>query len=177
MSMRTLPFILVVAIGCNAAPETRRTEAAATYEPGSGKLTRLDVDTDKNGRIDSFSYWDGPRLLRIEIDKDEDGRVERWEYYDEKNKLTKVGAPSRPDGVEDMWDYPDAGGLLSRAEHDENRDGVIDKRYTFASPPGRPDRRVMVRAELDLDASGRPGVRLHYRFDGSLLRSERLRKR
>ena len=178
MSIRTVPFVLVMAIGaCSERPDPRRTtEASAKYDPGTGKLTRLDVDTDKNGRIESFSYWDGPRLLRIEIDKNEDGRVERWEYYDEKNKLAKVGGPSRPDGVEDMWDVPDAEGLLSRVELDENRDGAIDKRYTFASPPRRPELRVMVMAELDIDASGRPGVRLHYRFDGSLRRTERLRK-
>lgn len=182
--MRIEVLVLALAIaGCSPPPDPRRTnfeirgkEAIAKYDPKSGKLKKLDVDTDKNGRMESFSYWDGPRLLLIEVDKNEDGRIERWEHYDEHNKLVKVGGASGSGGVEDMWDFPDAAGLLAKVEHDENHDGVVDKRYLYASPPGRPDLRVIVVAELNIDANGQPGQRVHYRFDGTHERTEDLRK-
>lgn len=49
------------------------------YDPSTGRLQRLRLDSDQNGTVDTVSYMDGTRLIRIEIDKDEDGRVERWE--------------------------------------------------------------------------------------------------
>lgn len=82
-----LVWVLAVA-GCSAPPDPRRTNfevrregVYAKYDPKTGRLAKLDVDTNKNGKIDTFSYRDGTTLHRIEIDQDEDGKIDRWENY------------------------------------------------------------------------------------------------
>jgi hypothetical protein len=169
---------------CSAPPDLRRTnfeirtkETVAKYDPETGRLKRVDVDQDKNGRIETFSYWDATRLIRIETDRDEDGKIDRWEHYDAQNRMTRVGSSSRDDAVEDTWSYPDALGQLLRVETDIDRDGVVDKRELFVPKPGAPDGRVLHTVELELDKAGEPGRRLYYRADGSFEKTEVLRER
>jgi hypothetical protein len=167
---------------CNAPPDIRRTnfeirgkEGVAKYDPKTGKLTKLDFDQNKNGRMDSFSYMDGTRMIRIEMDQDEDGKIDKWEYYDANNKIEKVGSSSRDDEVQDTFAYPDAEGFLARVEFDTDRDGAIDKRELFVPRPTNPKERVISIMEYEFDKTGQPGRRLYYRPDGSFDRSEKLR--
>ena len=37
------------------------------YDPATGRLQQLRLDSDKNGAVDTVSYMDGTRLIRIEI--------------------------------------------------------------------------------------------------------------
>lgn len=173
---------LTVVAGCAPAPDPRRTnfeirgkDGIAKYDPKSGRLSRIDIDHDKDGRIETFSYWDGSRILRIEIDADNDGRIERWEHYDEANRLERVGSSSNDDGIEDTWTYPGDRGQLTRVETDTDRDGAIDKRVVFAANPASTDARVVSVVDLEIDASGSVGRRLHYAPDGTFLRAEVLR--
>lgn len=146
------------------------------YDDKTGRLKRIDVDQNKNGRIDTFGYWDGTRLIRIEIDADEDGRVERWEHHGDGNKLQSVGTSSKGDGVEDTWSYPDAAGLLLKVEIDTDRDGAVDKRDSYAASPDAADGRVLAVVELGLDKTGQPARRLYYRPDGAFDRTETPRR-
>ena len=173
---------LLACVACSEPPDPRRTnfeirgkDVVAKYDPKTGRLQRIDGDTNKNGRIESFSYWDATRLIRVEIDRDEDGKIDRWEHYDEHKKLVRVGSSSRDDGTEDTWAYPDEGGFLARVETDADRDGLIDKREFFAAKPASPENRVLTSVELEFDKAGKPGRRLYYRTDGSFERSEVLR--
>jgi hypothetical protein len=178
----SLSLVALVAVACNAPPDPRRTnfeirakEGVAKYDPKSGKLQRFDADLNKNGKMETFSYWDGARVIRIEIDKDEDGKIDRWEHYNTQNKVERVGSSSKDDEVEDTWTYPDERGFLARVESDTNRDGLIDKREIFVPREGAPDGRVLSVVELDIDRSGNPARRLHYRPDGSFEKSEVIR--
>jgi hypothetical protein len=169
-------------VGCSAPPDPRRTnfeirgkEGVAKYDPKTGRLKRVDADINKNGRIETFSYWDATRIIRVEVDRDEDGKIDRWEHYDANNKMTRVGSSSRDDQVEDTWTYPDAIGFLGRVEADLDRDGAIDKREIYVPRPGAPEGRVLSMLELDLDKSGQPGRRLYYRADGSFEKAEAVR--
>jgi hypothetical protein len=169
-------------VSCNAPPDPRRTnfevrgkEGVAKFDPKTGRLQKMDYDANKNGRMDSFSYWDGSRVIRIEMDQDEDGKLDRWEYYDEHNKIEKVGSSSKDDEVQDTFAYPDAGGFLARVETDADRNGAVDKREFFVPRPGAPNERVLSIVEYEFDTTGRPGRRLYYRPDGSFEKSEVLR--
>jgi hypothetical protein len=173
---------LIAGVGCSEPPDPRRTNfevrgesGVAKYDPKTGRLTRIDGDTNKDGRIETFSYWDATRIIRIEIDRDEDGKIDRWEHYDDKNKLTRVGSSSKDDGVEDTWTYPDGSGFLAKVETDLDRDGTIDKREIYVQTPATPAGRVLSIVELGLDQAGNPSRRLHYRPDGSFDRSETIR--
>ena len=173
--------LLTICVACETPPDPRRTnfeirgkEGVAKYDPKTGRLKRVDADTNKNGRIETFSYWDATRILRIEIDRDEDGKIDRWEHYDE-NKMTRVGSSSKDDEVEDTWTYPDASGFLAKVETDSDRDGIVDKREIYVQKPSAPDGRVLSTVELGLDPAGNPARRLYYRPDGSFDRSETIR--
>ena len=175
-------FVLLVFLtGCNTPPDPRRTNfkieapgIVVQYDDKTGRMTKVDIDQDKNGRIETWSFWDATRLIRIEIDKDEDGRIERWEHFDEKRRLTKIGSSSRDDAIEDTWTYPDEQGFLVLVETDTDRDGNIDKRETFVRAPD-PQGRVLSVVELGLDKAGQPGQRLYYKPDGSFDRAETVR--
>lgn len=171
----------VCALACTTPPDPRRTNfevrgegGVARYDPKTGRLSRIDIDHNKDGNLETFSYWDGARVLRIEIDGDGDRRIDRWEHYDSSNHLTKVGSSRRDDGVEDTWSYPDHDGRLLRVETDTDRDGAIDKRETFVAG-GSADARVLSTVDLEIDRSGAPGRRLHYSTDGTFQRAEALR--
>jgi hypothetical protein len=175
-------LVLLAGTACKAPPDPRRTNfkvegpgIVVEYDDKTGRMKKVDMDQDKNGRFETWSYWDATRLIRIEIDKDEDGRIERWEHFDEKRKLTKIGSSSRDDAIEDTWTYPDAQGFLARVETDTDRDGVIDRRETFVATTG-PQGRVLSVVELGLDAAGRPAQRLYYRPDGAFDRAETVRR-
>lgn len=164
-------LILVVA-GC-APPDPRqsgfrreREGVVAEWDPETGRLKKIELDRDKNGKMDTFSFMDGTRFERIEIDLDENGIIERWEYYVD-NKLTKVGSSSRADGVPDQWDYPSPEGSLARVEFDLDRDGHIDKWERFDPPHVSGGSPILREVGLDLDAEGRAARRLLYGADGS----------
>ena len=173
---------VVLSAACSEPPDPRLTnfevrgkDGVAKYDPQTGRLKRLDIDHNRDGRIETFSYWDGPRVLRIEIDADSDDRIDRWEHYDDTNKLVRVGSSSRDDGVEDTWTYPDTAGQLARVESDTNRDGVVDKRETYSPTAGSPAARVLSMVDLDIDGSGQPRLRLHYAPGGTFERTEVVR--
>lgn len=148
-----------------------RGNVAAQYDDKTGRLKRLEVDTNKNGRIDTWTYMDGTRIDRIEIDRDENGKIDRWEYYVDR-KLEKVGTSTRGDGVVDEWAFQDSDGMLARVESDTNRDGRIDKWESFGA--GHDGARVLRAVAMDPDKEGNPTRRLVYAPDGSLLRVEQL---
>ena len=155
--------------------EIRGKEGFAKYDPQSGRLKRLDIDHNKDGALDTFSYWDGPRIIRIEIDSDGDDRIDRWEHYNDANQLASVGSSRLDDGVEDTWTYPDETGRLAKVETDTNRDGTIDKRETFAHSDESSNTRVLSVVDLDIDTAGRPRLRLHYSANGTFERTEVIR--
>ena len=167
---------------CSNAPDPRRTnfevkgkDGVARYDPDTGRLKRIDADMNKNGRIETFGYWDANLLIRIEIDRDEDGTVDRWEHYDEKKQLTRVGTSSRDDGIEDTWSYPDATGFLAKVESDTDRDSRVDRRELYVPQPDTAGGRVLAAVELEFDHTGRPQRRLTYKPDGNFDKAEDLR--
>lgn len=141
----------------------------AQYDDKTGHLKRLEVDTNKNGHIDTWTYMEGTRIDRIEIDRDEKGKLDRWEYY-VGNKLTKVGTSSRGDGVVDERAFQSLDGHLARVESDTNRDGRIDVWETFDAPRTPGGASILRSVALDPDVEGRPTRRLLYAPDGTFER-------
>jgi hypothetical protein len=134
--------------------------------------SRTEADQNKNGKFDTWGFYEAGRLTRAELDLDENGKIERWEHFGPEGRLEKVGTSSRGDGVEDTWSYPDSDGLLVKEEFDTDRDGRIDKRHLYSASPGSQTTRTLSIVEIDIDAAGRAERRLHYRADGSFERVE-----
>lgn len=173
-----LLLLCVLCSACESPPDPRNSNyvvdrggVKAQYDPKSGRLTRLQVDTNKNGVIDAWTYQEGTRIDRIEIDKDENGKIDRWEHYAD-GKLARIGTSTRGDGVEDEWAFQRPDGSLERVETDTDRDGRVDKWEAFEAPPVPGGRPILRTVSMDPDSSGRPTRRLHYRADGSFERVE-----
>lgn len=166
---------LALATWCAACGGSGRSPNVAIqpdYNKESGRLERLRHDANGNGVAETTSYLDGGRITRIEVDLNEDGRLDRWEYYGSDQRLQKVGFSRSSDGHEDAWSYADESGtvvriemaaapgervtrteffdrgVLVRAEEDTNADGLVDKwetydqgrltRLAFSTMPGAP---------------------------------------
>ncbi|HEY2908264.1 MAG TPA: hypothetical protein VGJ29_20330 [Vicinamibacterales bacterium] len=126
-----------------AAPERLQPE----YDQKTGKLRLLKYDSNGDGKIDTWSYMDGPRIVRIEIDKDGDGKIDRWEYYRADRTLEKVGFSRANDGKEDAWSFAGPDGAVVRIDVSTHRNGRVDRIEHY-------ERDVLVRAEEDTDGDG-----------------------
>jgi hypothetical protein len=117
LSVCVVTVVAALAGGCSDA-RTARAEAGiqATYDKGSGRLTELTLDSNHNGRVDTWTDMDGARPIRTRIDRNEDGRLDRWEYYDTSARLVKVGFSRKDDGKPDAWAFSHADGSIERIE-------------------------------------------------------------
>jgi hypothetical protein len=155
-------------------------EPQAEYDKQTGRLRRLAVDTNRNGRTDAVSFMDGTRIDYIEIDADENGKTERWDFYRRGQTLRQVGFSRFNDGTMDsrviygadqsvarieVSTHRDGrfnrveiyqGGALTRSEEDTNGDGRADKWETYqpnvGGAPGEPPYAI---ASVAFDDSGR----------------------
>jgi hypothetical protein len=190
---RTL-LAMTACAGCLAAcspPASSPARVSGSYDADTGQLRVIALDSDNDGRADTWSHMDGARVVRVEIDTDHDGTIDRWEYYGPDGRLERVGYSRAGTGTPDAWAWPDASGQLARLEladaatgvtvRTEYYDGgVIQRAIDDTDRDGRPDKWEdyaggrLVRLALDLSGRGTPERRLHYGNDGSLERSEHL---
>ncbi|TPW12205.1 MAG: hypothetical protein FD127_2774, partial [Acidimicrobiaceae bacterium] len=142
-----LVSVLTGSVACEAPRDSRR--AVASYDSFTQQLIELNADQDGDGRTDQWAFFEGNRPLRGEADADGDGRIDRWEYFDARSALTRVGTSSLNDGIEDTWTWVSPSGGEVRIDRSRGRDRQIDRREYFQG-------NVMVRAEEDTNADGRP---------------------
>ena len=169
---------------CDRTGDEARKRIVPEYDKATGRLQLLKYDSNGDGKVDTWSYMDGPRIVRIEIDKDGDGTVDRWEYYTPDQKIEKIGFSRANDGKEDAWSYAGPDGSVVRidvsakrdgkvtrieryeqnhlvaAEEDTDGDGSIDKWETY-------DGARLASVAFDTEHRGRAGRRLVYLADGS----------
>lgn len=116
------------------------------------RITGLSVDTDADGQVDARARLERDGIARLDRDSDNDGIVDTWEYYDRDRRLTKVGFSLGRDGIQDAWAYYDGDGQISRVEVSTKRDERIDRWEYYedgrisrvdedGDGDGRPDRR------------------------------------
>jgi hypothetical protein len=180
--------------GCVVAcstPASSPARVSGSYDADSGQLRAIALDSNNNGRTDTWSQVDGARVVRVDVDTDHDGTIDRWEYYGPDGRLEKVGYSRAGTGTPDAWAWPDASGQLARLEladaatgatvRTEYYDGgVIQRAIDDTDRDGRPDKWEdyaggrLVTLSFDLSGRGTPERRLHYGTDGSLERSERV---
>jgi hypothetical protein len=181
---------LTVVAGCSSAcPSSDQARLKATtipsYDPKTGKLTRLTADLNKNGTIDTWTYMDGAVPLRSEEDRDEDGKIDRWEYVDPTGKVTSVQLSRMGTGKPDTWvaTFPD-GRMVQRfsptgderkitrwetyikdelveVAEDTNKDGLPDKWEKHAGVP-------ILSVEFDENFDGVRDRRMTYGAAGAI---------
>src|SRR6185436_16193657 len=137
--MRKAALLPVLAIlsGCSNPEAARLRETTkATYDKTTGKLKELTYDSNKNGRIDTWTEMDGAHPVRSRLDKNEDGKIDRWEYYDAQGALQKVGFSRKDDGKPDAWAYAGADGRVERIEISSSGDEKKIDRWEHYSAAG-----------------------------------------
>ena len=139
-------FAQLALAGCDGQPGSKQ-RLEPVYDPLSGKLQLVKVDSDGDGRFDTWRYMEGPRLMRIEVDRNQDGKVDRWEYYGPDQKLEKLGFSLQADGKEDGWIWAGPDGVTTRVESSLRRDGKVSRIDYY-------EKGVLVRAEEDADGDG-----------------------
>jgi hypothetical protein len=166
----------LAACGHDDAPALAGT-ATPIYNERTGRLERLESDTNDDARVDTIAHMDGVRLKYIELDRDFDGRSDRWEYYRD--------APGTPAGAR----APDGRSVLERAEEANGADGQITRRVYYVDGviarveedvdlDGRIDKwevytaGVLTRMDLDGEGTGRATRRLVYDAAGQVVRIE-----
>ena len=142
-----IAVVALITAACGVSPASSN-KLEPVYNKKTGKLEVLKYDSDGDGKFDTVSYMDGPRIIRIEIDKDEDGKVDRWEYYGPGQKLEKVGVSRANDGIEDAWSFVDTAGAVVRIEVSTKRDGKPNRIEYYSG-------NALNRVEEDTDGDGR----------------------
>jgi hypothetical protein len=140
LNPKSLNFLCFALFSVSCTDSNSGAGIIPAYDKETGKLQRLDYDSDKDGRVDTVSYMDGQKVVRIEIDKNQDGQVERWEHYDQNQKLERVGFSRSNDGKEDAWSYQGSDGTITRIDVSAARDGKVSRREFY-------EKEVLVRAE------------------------------
>ena len=97
------------------------------YIDDSYQLAGFGLDTNGDGVVDARVEMKGTDVTRVERDTNEDGRVDAWEYYDASKHLVKVGFSLAGDGVEDAWAFRDASNQIVRVEVSTARNGKVDR--------------------------------------------------
>jgi hypothetical protein len=159
-----LAGLIPAAAGCSKTPA-----AAETVRPSydkEGRLTRLEYDSDGDGKIDTWGYMDGARVVRVEVDENGDGIVDRWEYHTPSsvdgpqssgdspqspagNPASSVG--SRQPAVNDAAQKrpgPAADNTIDRIERATRHDGRVSRWEHFENG-------LLTRVEEDTDADGK----------------------
>lgn len=150
------------------------------YEPG-GAISRIEKDTDRDGRPDgiweysggklqrvskprgTWHYRDG-RLIRAELLDKRNGRIERIEYYGTDSRIEKAEELTPAGKVRSRWFYSRQGRPL-RVEEDLTGDGKMDSRREFRE-------NGTVERLIDADQNGVTEIRELYAADGRFLSRE-----
>ncbi|HUF48092.1 MAG TPA: hypothetical protein VMM93_09760 [Vicinamibacterales bacterium] len=169
--------LTLTACGAGGAPPALAGTATPVYNKETGRLERLESDTNHDGRVDTIAHMDGVRLTFIEIDRDFDGRSDRWEYY--RDAPGTAAAARAPDGrsvlerAEEANGHDDrvtrrvfyVDGVIARVEDDVDLDGRVDKWEVYEAG-------ILRQMDLDTDGVGRATRRLVYDASGQVIRVE-----
>jgi hypothetical protein len=129
-----------------------------SYDKETGRLKLLSYDSNKDGRIDTWTDMDGARPLRSRIDRDGDGTIDRWEDYDQQGRLVRVGFSRRNTGTPDAWASPRADNTIDRVEISSSGDEHKIDRWEYYDPSKATadGQGALVRAEEDTNGDGKP---------------------
>src|SRR5438874_454128 len=58
------------------------TEDAWSYLGPDGLVSRIEISTQRNGKVSRVEHYQQGRLASAEEDTDGDGRIDKWETYD-----------------------------------------------------------------------------------------------
>ena len=106
-------------------------------------------DTNADGQIDQWEYYEADALTRLEKDRDYDQRVDHWVTYRD-GKAVQAEFDTNGSGTADQREFYDAEGALQRVTSDEDGDGTFEQQLFYG--PGA----QLERLEKDANGDGNP---------------------
>lgn len=90
-----------------------------------GESAEESVDSNFDGKFDTWHNFSKGRIVKTQIDNNGDGRPDESRYYI-KGKLSRVQRDTNHDGAPDVWEVYD-NGHLQRMGEDLDYDGHVDR--------------------------------------------------
>jgi hypothetical protein len=112
-------------------------------------------DTNGDGQIDQWEYYEADVLTRLEKDRDYDERVDHWVTYQD-GKAVRAEFDTNGSGKADQHEFYDADGALQLVTSDEDGDGNPDQWQTY-------EQGTVARIEYDQNGDGRPDQWEHFK--------------
>ena len=91
-----LRYSAAVLVDEDAFPTDDEAVAYANVGHEEGALVRVDRDSNNNGKVDYWEYYEGGTLDRIGYDKDGDGKVDNWDRAPAKTASATPPAAQPP---------------------------------------------------------------------------------
>ena len=89
-------------------------------------------DTNADGQIDQWEYYEADALTRLEKDRDYDQRVDHWVTYQD-GKAVQAEFDTNGSGTADQREFYDAEGALTRVTSDEDGDGTFEQQLFYGA--------------------------------------------
>jgi hypothetical protein len=105
------------------------------FEIPSGKKIKESVDTNNDGKMDDFYFYENNLLVREELSTKFDGKIDMWVLFnynpDNTLKDCVIQKDNNGDGKPDEWHYTDSKRRVIKVEKSTKFDGKIDyiKKY------------------------------------------------
>ena len=95
----------------------------------NGKVLKLEIDSNNDGVMDRFQYYQNGALVRIESDLDNDQQIDAWDYFNKEKRIRHEGANSL--GNVNQVVFFDEKESPLRIEKDSTGDGKFDTVYNY----------------------------------------------
>ena len=115
--------------------------------PVTAQETVQRFDTNADGQIDQWEYYEAGALTRLEKDRDYDQRVDHWVTYQD-GKSVQAEFDTNGSGTADQREFYNAEGALMRVTSDEDGDGTFEQQLFYGAD------KQLERLEKDTNGDG-----------------------
>ena len=116
----------------------------------TGKLVKLDLDSNKDGVMDRFQYYRDGEIVRIEGDKNADGKIDSWDHFEAGKRVRSEQASFETGKVNQITTF-DAQERPWMMQKDTEGKGLFDTVYNFTEG-------VLASITKDSDGDGKPDI-------------------
>ncbi|MCH2169271.1 hypothetical protein MK489_00690 [Myxococcota bacterium] len=127
------------------ADQDGNAEQVRYYTADTDVLLRAAEDTNFDGNIDSWTFYDEGELVERRLDSNDDGQADTWERY-HGTRMTERKIDRDYDGTKDAFYTYRHGGLVEE-QHDPDNDGTMNSVSTY-------DRRKRIETKEDRSGDG-----------------------
>ena len=129
---------------------------------GRGGIIKLEIDSNADGLMDRFQFYEKEKVIRMERDSDHNGKTDSWDYF-ENEKRVKHERRSEDTGQVERRILFDGEERPLKIEKDSTGDGDLDTVHHFKQ--GK-----LAYTTKDTDGDGRANLHQAYRDEKPLER-------